>query len=259
VGLAVKKTVIITGGVSGIGWGISKKFADQGYNLVLFAAEAVEEIGDALTYLNERNVPYIYVQGDLAKLEDHGRLLEAATERFGRIDVLVNNAGVTTLCSQDILLLPAENFDYVLNINLRGTFFLSQKIALHMTKQEEIDGYRGIIVTTESSNSEIVSIQRGEYCMSKAALSMMTQLLTARLGRESIFVYGIRPGIIATPMTYKAKEKYDAVTSSDELIIKRWGYPEDCAEAVWALCGNDLRYCTGTVISVDGGLIQRRL
>jgi NAD(P)-dependent dehydrogenase (short-subunit alcohol dehydrogenase family) len=255
----LNKTAIVTGGTSGIGWGISKKFASQGYNLVIFAAESIEENKDPLAYLDEHKMPYIYLQGDLANLDDHQRLLNAAVDRFRRIDVLMNNAGVVTLCRQDIMLLTTESFDHVLNINLRGTFFLSQKIAAQMMKQEEIDGYRGIIINTESSNSTVVSIQRGEYCMSKAGLSMMTQLLAARLGKESIFVYGIRPGIIATRKTYQVKEKYDIVTSSDEMIIKRWGQPEDCAEAVWAFCSNDLRYCTGTVINVDGGLIQRRL
>jgi 3-oxoacyl-[acyl-carrier protein] reductase len=255
----LSKTAIITGGTSGIGWGISKKFGSNGYNLVLFSDESAQKVAEPLAYLDEHKVPYIYVQGDLAQLDDHQRLLDAAVERFGRIDVLMNNAGVVTLCRQDIMLLTTESFDYVLRTNLRGTFFLSQKVAAQMMKQEEIDGYRGIIVNTESSNSTVVSITRGEYCMSKAALSMMTQLLAARLGSESIFVYGIRPGIIATRKTYQVKAKYDAVTSSDEMIIKRWGQPEDCAEAVWAFCSNDLRYCTGTVVNVDGGLIQRRL
>lgn len=128
-----------------------------------------------------------------------------------------------------------------------------------MMKQEEVNGYRGIIINVESISSTVISNSRAEYCMSKAAISMMTQLLAARLGEESIYVYGIRPGIIATRKTYQVKEKYDIVTSSDELIVKRWGQPEDCAEAIWAFCSNDLRYCTGAVLNVDGGFTQRRL
>jgi NAD(P)-dependent dehydrogenase (short-subunit alcohol dehydrogenase family) len=251
----MRKTAIVTGGTSGIGLGIVKKLANNDYNLVIFANDAHE----ALERLDRQGIPYIYIQGDLANLEDHKKLLEAAVESFGRIDLLVNNAGVISLYRDDLMLLGPESFDYVMNINLRGTFFLTQKVAAHMISQEEIDGYRGVIINVESSNSTVVSLNRGEYCMSKAGLSMMTQLFAARLGKESIFVYGIRPGVIATQNTLKSKEKFDAIVSGDDVIIKRWGQPEDCAEAVWALCSNDLRYCAGTVINVDGGLIQRRV
>jgi NAD(P)-dependent dehydrogenase (short-subunit alcohol dehydrogenase family) len=253
------KTAIVTGGAKGIGWGISKKFAAEGYRLVIFGTSAPEENEEALTWLAERKITYIYVQGDLANLDDHQLLIDAALNRFDRIDVLVNNAGVVTLCRQDIMLLTTESFDYVMNTNLRGTFFLSQKVAAYMMKQEENDGYRGIIVNVSSISAKVISLNRGEYCMSKAGLSMMTQLLAARLGRESVFVYEICPGIISTRKTRQVKAKYDAVTSSDELIVKRWGQPEDCAEAVWAFCNNDMRYCTGTSIYVDGGFTQRRL
>ena len=252
------KTAVVTGGTSGIGFGIVRKLAENGYNLVIFADESTDEADKSLNYLNEKKASYKYIQGDLANLEEHQRILDSAKEYFGRIDLLVNNAGVISLYRQDLMLLGSESFDYVMNVNLRGTFFLTQKIAAYMIEQEEINGYKGIIINVESSNSKIVSLNRGEYCMSKAGLSMMTQLFAARLGRESIFVYGIRPGIIATRNTLRAKEKFDAIVSGDELTIKRWGQPEDCAEAVWALCSNDLRYCTGTVICVDGGMIQRR-
>lgn len=253
------KTAVITGGIKGIGWGISKKFAEEGYNLVIFATSPPEENSANLSWLEVNKYPYVYLQGDLANLDDHQIILDAALENFKRIDVLVNNAGVVTKRRGDIMDLTTDSFDWVINTNLRGTFFLSQRIALHMMKQEEIDGYRGIIVNTESISSTVISNSRAEYCMSKAAMSMMTQLLAARLGEESIFVYGIRPGIIATRKTYQVKDKYDIVTSSDELIVKRWGQPEDCAEAVWTFCSNDLRYCTGTVLNVDGGFTQRRL
>ena len=254
----MRKTAIVTGGTRGIGFGIVRKLAENDYNLAIFADESADEAGDALEYLNKQKASYIYIKGDLANLEDHQRLLNGAIERFGRVDMLVNNAGVISLYRQDLMLLGSESFDYVMNTNLRGTFFLTQKIAAHMIGQDEINGYRGIIINIESSNSTVVSLNRGEYCMSKAGLSMMTQLFAARLGRESIFVYGIRPGIIETRNTLRAKEKFDAIVSGDELTINRWGQPEDCAEAVWALCNNDLRYCTGTIINVDGGLIQRR-
>jgi len=255
----MKKTAIITGGTSGIGWGIARKFAQEGYNLVLFSAETEEEAAEPLAWLDEHQTPYIWMQGDLADLSVHQKLLDAALNRFGRIDVLCNNAGVVTKRRGDMMELTTDSFDWVFSINVRGTFFLTQRIAAHMMKQEEIDGYRGIIVNTESSNSVVVSTQRAEYCMSKAALSMLTQLYAARLGEESIFVYGVRPGIIATRKTYQVKERYDKVCASDEMIIKRWGEPEDVANTIYALCSNDLRYCTGTVINVDGGFIQRRL
>ena len=254
----MKKTAIVTGGTSGIGFGIARKLAENDYNLVIFANESTDEVRESLAYFEENNIPHVYIQGDLTNQEDHKHLLDAAVERFGRIDLLVNNAGVISLYRQDLMLLEPESFDYVMNINLRGTFFLTQRIAAHMMEQKEINGYRGIIINTESSNSTIVSLTRGEYCMSKAGLSMMTQLFAARLARESIFVYGIRPGVIETRNTLKSKEKFDAIVHSDELTVKRWGQPEDCAEVVWALCSNDLSYCTGAVINVDGGMIQRR-
>lgn len=253
------KTVVITGGTSGIGWGIAKKFAVNGYNLVLFSAETEEEAAEPLEWLNNNKIPYVWIQGDLADLNDHQRLLNAAVERFGRIDVLINDAGVVTMRRGDMMELNTDSFDWVMGINVRGTFFLTQKISAHMIKQEIIDGYRGIIVNMESSNSVVVSTQRAEYCISKAGVSMITQLFAARLGSENIFVYGIRPGIIATRKTYQVKDKYDKVCSSDNMIIKRWGKPEDVAEAAWAFCNNDLRYSTGAVINVDGGYIQRRL
>ena len=252
------KTAIVTGGTIGIGFGIVRKLAENGYNLVLFANEPADEVGESLAYLDGRNASYVFLQGDLANLDDHKRLLDVAIESFGRVDLLVNNAGVISLYRQDLMLLGTESFDHVMSINLRGTFFLTQTVAAHMIGQEEINGYRGIVVNTESSNSTVVSLNRGEYCMSKAGLAMMTQLFAARLAPESVFVYGIRPGVIATRNTFKSKAKFDAIVSGDDVTIKRWGQPEDCAEAVWALCSNDLRYCTGTVINVDGGLIQRR-
>lgn len=253
------KTAIITGGTSGIGWGISKKFANNGYNLVLFSTETEEEAAEQLKWLNHNHIPYIWIQGDLANLDDHQRLLDAAVERFDRIDVLINNAGVVTKRRGDMMELNTDSFDWVMSINVRGTFFLTQKISAHMMKQEVIDGYRGIIVNIESSNSVVVSTQRAEYCISKAGVSMITQLFAARLGSENIFVYGIRPGIIATRKTYQVKEQYDKVCSSDNMIVKRWGMPEDVAEVAWIFCNNDLRYSTGSVINVDGGYIQRRL
>ena len=254
----MRKTAIVTGGTRGIGFGIVKKLAEKEYNLVVFANETADEAGESLDYLDRRKASYAYIQGDLANLEEHQRLLDTAKERFGRVDLLVNNAGVISLYRQDLMLLGSESFDHVMNINLRGTFFLTQKIAAYMIEQDEVNGYKGIIINVESSNSTVVSLSRGEYCMSKAGLGMMTQLFAARLGREGIFVYGLRPGIIETRNTLRAKEKFDAIVSSDELTIKRWGQPEDCAEAVWALCSNDLRYCTGAVINIDGGMIQRR-
>jgi len=255
----MEKTAIVTGGIKGIGWGISQKLGRQGYNLVIFATSPEEENAENLQFLSEHRIPYVYLSGDLANLDDHQRILDVAIQNFGRVDLLCNNAGVVTKRRGDIMELQQDSFDWVMDTNVRGTFFLTQKIAAHMMQQEIIDGYRGIIVNTESISSTVVSNSRAEYCMSKAAVSMLTQLFAARLGGESIFVYGIRPGIIATRKTYQVKEKYDIVTASDELIVKRWGTPFDCAEAVWMLCSNDLRYCTGTVINVDGGFTQRRL
>ena len=253
------KTILVTGGVKGIGWGISQKFVKNGYQLAIVDITSPEANAENLSSLDENEYPYVYVKADISNLDEHQRILDAILARFGRIDILVNNAGIVTRRG-DMMEVPVTSFDDTINTNLRGTFFLTQKIGNHMRAQEEIEGYRGIIVNISSMNAAVVSTSRAEYSMSKAGISSLTQHLAVRLGPESIFVYEIRPGIIYTIKTQEVKARYDKITSSsDEMVINRWGLPEDIAEAAYALCANDLRYCTGQVITVDGGYATRRL
>jgi len=253
------KVAVITGGSKGIGWGISKKLAKEGFSLVIMGTSSEESNRSALEYLEEIKVPFLYVQGNIANSLDRQKLLEQTLSKFGRIDVLVNNAGVGPLVRNDILEMSEESFDRVININLKGTTFLSQIFAKQMISQEAIQGLKGIIINIASISSTVASISRGEYCMSKAGISMLTMLLASRLTREGIMVYEVRPGIIATRITETVKEKYDEICSSDELLVKRWGQPEDVAEVVSILSSGKLIYSPGQVITIDGGFTIRRL
>ena len=202
----------------------------------------------------------IYVQGSLGEAQDRDRLVDKVLDEFGRIDVLVNNAGVAPKVRMDILETTIESFDFVVNTNLKGTFFLTQRVANEMIKKKQKDdNYNPIIINISSMSAYTSSTSRGEYCISKAGISMVTKLFADRLAEYGINVYEIRPGIIATDMTSTVKDRYDALIEERLLPIKRWGYPEDIAKAVWALCSGLLPYSTGEVINVDGGFHIRRL
>lgn len=253
------KTAIVTGGSKGIGLGISKKLAAEGFNLVILGTSGEQDNQAALDELRAMPCACIYVQGSVDALSDHARLLDAALARFGRVDVLVNNAGVGPLVRNDLLDMAPESYDRVMGINLRGPLFLTQLVARQMAAQQEVDGVRGIIVNVSSVSANVASINRGEYCISKAGVSMMTSLFAVRMAEEKVFVYEVRPGIIETRMTAKVKDKYDALCESDALLVRRWGQPEDIANAVWAFCSGALLYCPGQVIVADGGYTLRRL
>ena len=255
----MKKTAIVTGGGRGIGLGISKKLAAEGYNLVLLGTSPEADNQQGLDEIRAQGAECLYVQGSVSSLEDHQRLLDAALARFGRVDALINNAGVGPLVRNDLLDMTPESYDRVMEINLRGPLFLTQRVARQMAAQQEADGIRGIIVSVSSMSSIVASINRGEYCISKAGVSMMTSLFATRMAEEKVFVYEVQPGIIETRMTEKVKDKYDALCESDALLVRRWGQPEDIANAVWAFCSGALTYCPGQVLVADGGFTLRRL
>ena len=255
----MQKVSIVTGGSRGIGLGISKKLASQGYHIVVFGTSPEENASEGLEEIRALGVECVYVQGDIANLEDHQRLIETTLSRFKRIDALVNNAGVGPLVRNDLLDMTPESYDRVMGINLRGPLFLTQQVARQMTQQTEKDGIRGIIVNVSSVSSFVASTSRGEYCISKAGISMMTSLFAVRMAEEKVFVYEVQPGIIETRMVEKVKEKYDALCESDALLVRRWGQPEDIANAVWTFCSGALTYCPGQVIVADGGLTTPRL
>ncbi len=254
------KVAIITGGSKGIGYGIAQKLASEGYTLAIFGTSDLYRVKDNIDRLEEKGQKVLYIQGSLENAEDRSALIDRVLETFGRIDVLINNAGVAPKVRMDILDTTEESFDFVVDTNLKGTFFLTQRVANEMVKgiQREQD-YSPIIINIASISSYTSSPSRGEYCISKAGISMVTQLFADRLAEYGINVYEIRPGIIETDMTSTVKDKYDKLIQEGLIPIKRWGYPEDIAKAVWALCSDLLPYSTGQVINVDGGFHIRRL
>ena len=247
------KNAIVTGVLGGIGAATAKKFIANGWFVIgmdVLPADAAKE------RMNEKN--FTYVQGDLSKQADREALVAKALQH-GQIDALVNVAGVAPKVRNDILEMTEESYDFVMNINTKGTLFLTQAAAKEMIKNEPVDGVRGYICNISSMSAYTSSTSRGEYCISKAGVSMVTTLFADRLAEYGIPVNEIRPGIIATGMTEKVKGKYDALIAGGLLPIKRWGQPEDIAAGVFALCNGALPYITGQSLDVDGGFHLQRL
>ena len=239
------QVAIVTGAASGIGLAVAKLFLEKGIYVVgMSRRETMEDLGEGFTY----------VAGDVGSTADRNRLVDVALEKFGKIDILVNVAGVAPKVRADLLEMTEESYDYVMNINTKGTLFLTQRVAKQMVKQGS-----GSIVNISSMSAYTSSVNRGEYCISKAGASMITTLFADRLAEYGITVNEVRPGIIATDMTSKVQGKYDALIEGGLLPIKRWGKPEDIASAVLALCDGSLPYMTGQSINIDGGFHIRRL
>ena len=232
------KKALVTGGTRGIGRGIAEKLRDEGWEVTV-SCRTLRDIPGIKCVAADNSVP-----------EERARLLEEA----GDIELLVNNAGIAPRVRADLLDMSEESMDELLKVNLNGPFFLTQQAAKGMIARG-----RGMIINISSMSAYTVSVNRGEYCISKAGISMMTQLFAARLAEYGIPVYEIRPGIIRTDMTSKVTEKYDALINGGLLPIARWGTPEDIAEAVSVLADGRLRYSTGEVINVDGGFHIQRL
>ena len=255
----MKKTAIVTGGSRGIGLGIVRQLAKDGYSIVILDVNSPEQYKESLDQLTAEGVDYLYIKGSITEKADREHCIEETIKNYGSIDVLVNNAGVATRVRADLLDMSEESFDRLISINTKGTMFMSQAVARQMIKQQYKDGRKGIIVNISSMSAEVSSISRGEYCVSKAGISMLTLLYADRLASEGIFVYEVRPGIIATDMTAGVKEKYDALFEQGICPIKRWGLPEDIANAVSVFCSGKLLYTTGQYIDVDGGFHIKRL
>lgn len=245
----MKKTAIVTGVASGIGRACAEKLLAEGIAVVgMSRRQRMEEplAGD-----------FTYVSGDIASGEDRKRLVDTALRIHGHIDILVNVAGVAPKVRADLLTMTEESYDYVMDINTKGTLFLTQLAANAMLKNP--GEQKGSIVNISSMSAYTSSVNRGEYCISKAGVSMITRLFADRLAEYGIPVNEVRPGIIATDMTAKVQEKYDNLIDGGLLPISRWGKPEDIASAVWVLCSGALPYVTGQSIDVDGGFHIRRL
>ena len=255
----MKRTAIVTGGSRGIGYAIARRLGMDDCQVVVFATGDRARVQENLDALEAAGVTLHYVQGNVACAEDRQRLVEETVARFGRIDILVNNAGVAPLERRDLLEMTEESFDRVLEINLKGTLFLTQAVARQMLGQEILFSCRGHIVNIGSCSAEVSSVSRGEYCVSKAGVSMVTTLFADRLAAEGILVNEVRPGVISTDMTSTVKEKYDRLIREGAFPIPRWGQPEDVAEAVHFFCSPAMLYTTGNVLDVDGGFHIRRL
>jgi NAD(P)-dependent dehydrogenase (short-subunit alcohol dehydrogenase family) len=255
------KVALITGGANGIGLGIALQLASEGFAIVLNGRSAEEKVKDNIDKIKTFGTPVVYISGSVASDKDRKAVLQKVDTQFGRLDVLVNNAGVAPKVRMDILITTEESFDYVLDINLKGMFFLSQLVANYMVKEVNKNiGITPMIINISSISAYTASTMRGEYCISKAGIGMVTALFADRLAEFGIHVYEIRPGIIATDMTAGVKEKYDRLILEEGILpIKRWGTPEDVANAVSVLCAGKLAYSTGEVINVDGGFHVRRL
>ena len=251
------KLALITGGTRGIGKAISIELAKKGYDIV---SANMKNREDALEEMRKYGVRAEFFACDISDGEDRQRLVDYCISEFGAIDVLVNNAGVAPKVRMDILETTEESLDFVLGINLKGTFFLTQLVARAMIDKIENEGLQSPkIVNIASISSYTSSTARAEYCISKAGVSMMTKLYADRLARYGIMVYEVRPGIIKTDMTEAVTEKYDKMFADGITPIARWGLPEDVGRAVAALCGDDFLYSTGQIIDVDGGFHIRRL
>ena len=261
---------LITGASRGIGRGIALELAKVGWDLAINyvgnapAAEATARDCTASAAAAGRSIRADICQADISRAEDRAKLVGFVRQRFGRLDLLVNNAGVAPDVRADILDATETSFARLININVKGPYFLTQLVAKWMIEQTKAAGTepnfnRPKIITISSISAYTASTNRGDYCIAKAALSMITPLFAARLAEHGINVYEIRPGIIATDMTSAVKDKYDRLIADGLTPIKRWGAPEDVGKAVVAIASNLLPFSTGEVINVDGGFHLRRL
>jgi 3-oxoacyl-[acyl-carrier protein] reductase len=255
-----EKVALVTGGGRGIGRSIVLALGEAGWR-VAFSYRgnqpAAEATAAELAALGHPGLP---VQADVSSAEDRENLVNAVLDEYGGVDLLVNNAGMAPRQRTDLLEMSEPSFDEVMGTNLKGPFFLTQRVARVMVEQVR-SGAGGVpvIVNIGSISAYTSSPNRGEYCISKAGMGMMTALFADRLAEEGVRVYEVRPGIIETDMTAGVREKYDRMIEAGLLPIHRWGRPEDVARAVMALADGALPYSTGEVINVDGGFHLRRL
>lgn len=245
----MKEVAIITGATGGIGLACAKELVKRGFLVVAMGTRENFEPPEQV----------VYVRGSITDPSDRQRVLDTALQYGSRVSVLVNVAGVAPLVRSDLLEMTEESYDRVMDINTKGIFFMTQLVAKQMESAATADGWNGSIVNISSMSAYTSSVSRGEYCISKAGVSMITKLFADRLSRYHITVNEVRPGIIHTPMTETVQAKYDALIEGGLLPIQRWGEPEDVAKAVTALCCGDFPYTTGQSIDVDGGFHLRRL
>ncbi|MFN3167170.1 MAG: 3-ketoacyl-ACP reductase [Phycisphaeraceae bacterium] len=257
-----KRVALVTGGSRGIGLGIARRLAEAGMDVAINGRRGAGDVQDAVAELVTRGAGVLYCQADIGELDDQQPMLDQIRERFGRLDVLVNNAGVAPNVRADLLDATPESFDRLMKINLRGPYFLSQRAAKWMIEQKRADAsVRASIINVSSISATVVSVNRGDYCISKAGVAMATRLWAARLGEYGIGVYEVRPGVIKTDMTASPQvtAKYDKLFEEGLAVEPRWGTADDVGKAVAALVCGGLSYATGNVVMVDGGLTIQRI
>jgi NAD(P)-dependent dehydrogenase (short-subunit alcohol dehydrogenase family) len=248
---------LVTGASRGIGLAIAECLAEAGFDLALTSIDWGPDRPAIETKLRQAGVAVQFHQGDIGDLSAHQALVDVVLDRFGRIDCLVNNAGIASPVRGDLLELEPANFDKVMAVNLRGTIFLTQAVARAMLAIPA--AAPRTIVNITSISAEFASPERVDYCISKAALSMWSRALALRLAAEGISVFEVRPGIIRTEMTAGAAAKYDALIEGGLVPMRRWGEARDIGEAVAALAGGRLAFATGSVLNLDGGLAVPKL
>lgn len=283
----MNKVALVTGGSRGIGFGIAEKLAAEKWNLVINGVREESAVAESLAKLRAHGVKVGYARGDVGRAEGRKAIHQATHDFIASLPdakhpdesrrgsqseggsgfrsqvsgfLLVNNAGVAPKVRADLLETTEDSYDYVVNTNLRGVFFLTQAFARDLVAAKKADpAFSGCIINITSISATVVSINRGEYCIAKAGLSMLSQLFATRLGPDGIPVYEVRPGVIKTDMTAGVTAKYDDLISKGLCVQPRWGFPDDVGKAVASLARGDLPYSTGQVIMVDGGLTIPRL
>jgi len=251
-----QRTALITGGTRGIGLGIARALARDGWSLALSGLRPRDEVAGVLEELAQAGASAEYWPADVGSAVDRARLLQSVVEKFGTLDALVNNAGRAPRVRADVLDATEESFVEVMGTNLQGPYFLTQAAARLLIEKKSP---ASAIVFITSVSADMATVNRGDYCVSKAGLAMAVKLFALRLAEHGIPVYEVRPGIISTDMTARVREMYDRRIAGGLIPEARWGQPEDVGRAVAALLRGDVRYATGTTINVDGGLSIPRL
>jgi NAD(P)-dependent dehydrogenase (short-subunit alcohol dehydrogenase family) len=254
------RTALVTGGTRGIGLGIARALAREGWHLVLCGTRAESEVAATLEDLRAPGVAVTYHAADLSSLAGRTRLVQALGASHGALNALVNNAGRAPRSRADLLDAREDSFEELIRTNLQGPYFLTQAVAREQVARRQGDAaFSAAIVFITSVSAEMASVNRGEYCVSKAGLAMAARLFSVRLAEHGIPVYEVRPGIIETDMTAGVKDTYDRRIADGLIPERRWGQPEDVGRVVAALLRGDAPYATGSVINVDGGLSLPRL
>jgi 3-oxoacyl-[acyl-carrier protein] reductase len=256
----MSRVALITGGSRGIGFGIAKKLAQEGINLAINGVREELDAASNLAELRTFGVRVEYLQGNIGTTEGRNDIVQSMREKFGKVDILVNNAGVAPKVRSDVFEISEEDYDYVVDINQKGTFFLTQAIAKWMAEAKQANPERLFtIITITSVSAVMASIHRASYCMSKVAASMMSTVMAIKMAEFDIPVYEIRPGVIETDMIEAVRESYHKAVKSGFTLEQRMGIPEDIGKVAAALVRGDLPYSTGQIISVDGGMTVQRM